>query len=1067
MFLLLGDLRLINPLDFEAYTHHYLDVEVEYANGFIAHSGVVVVVRNVNDNKPQTFPYPSTATINPSFARHTMVGEIDVVDADRERTDKNTFVFSVVGGDPKGIFAISQTGQIYTKRCMSGTDVGIYDLRIKVNDGQFDVYEGFKVAVFDIGDAAFSKSCPVRCSDFGNPTNYMFNEGLKIVNVNEDAAIDTALLSVDINAFPNATFSLSSHAAGYFRVDASNGTIYLNHSLDYETHTVHYFTVTSSIMSRVANVPVTSKMAVMVMVQNVQDVKPMVTSPSLISISELTVPGTIVGYLHAMDEDTPLSSLSFSLNTSFPNALSINSRGEIVSNDLSGVVHNTNHMVFYSVSDSKHTVNGVINFRVVDVNNNVPMFTKNVYSFSINEGVIGNLGSVSASDKDASQSTVTYSIDTVSAVHFIINATTGELRTRTTLDYESKHHHHITVMASDNGGYISVAVATVTVHDVNDNTPLFATSTFSTMVNENTEIGSMITWIKVTDADMASNLTFSWDQSSNYFSISNTGVVTLTQSLYKSSMNVHQMVFTVTDQVHQISGAVTVTVARGSFSTCPTVAGFSTKVLDVPENTSVNAVLMNLGSLVNSPYFQYTFEMATGSPNNFEIVGTNLRLKVAVDYENKKMYMFNVHAMDAIRNTTSDLSILVHVLDIDESSPTVSTTSIVVSEFTQVGATVGMIQASDSDGTASMRFALKNSDGTFSVNPDTGAVTLLKALDGAVKSSYTLKVCVTASGVEICEDITTTVTNTNSNAPTFGGIEKLDISVSSQAVAGTLISNTSATDGDGNPISYSMNALGDSTVFSIFAVDPNTGHITVKANAIPGEYKFFLIAKDGVHERSLPVTIIVPMENAGQDTPPHFKSTVYSVTVFSDAETFVQVQAMDAPDTASLRYSIKSGNTGDVFTIEEMTGAISRTSGKTLTVGSLYKMTVGATNRRSNLTGEVPVYVAVGSRIEGGSSGSPSSFVQEVSATSVLLNMSLGSFDSNHVVGYYIIGQEYPSTIDVTIKTQMEPVTYYQAFNSTNTVLYRFRLYYVANISIADVQAKVGRTRRSVSNVTT
>ena len=1054
-------MKLINPLDYEAHTHHYLDVEVEYANGFVAHSGVVVTVRNVNDNKPQTFPYPSTASINPSFARHTMVGEIDVVDADRERTDKNTFVFSIDGGDPKEIFAISQTGQIYTKRCMSGTDVGIYHLRIKVNDGRYNVYEGMTVGVFDVGDSAFSKSCPVSCSDFGNPTNYMFSDGLKMINVPENTNVGTALLSVDINAFPNATFSLSPHANGYFMINASNGTIYLNNSLNYETHRVHYFTVTAHMNSRVAKVYVTSKVAVMIIVQNVEDNRPVVKPPSSISISELTVPGTVVGYLRVEDADTPTSSLSFMINTSYPNALSVNNHGEIRVNNLTGVVHNADTPLFYSVSDGTYSSSGVFMFRVVDVNNNVPMFTKNVYSFDIKEGVVGDVGFVSASDKDASQSTVTYSIDSVSSVNFVINSTTGVLSTRTKLDYETKSNHHVTVMAIDSGGYVGVAIASVTVYDVNDHTPMFvgSTSSFISTVNENTATGSIVAWIKVHDADQGANVTFSLDTASSYFAISNSGVVTLTKALYTSSNNVHTLAFTATDQVHPISGVLTVNVARGSFSTCPIVTGFDSKVIDVPESQSVNSVLLDLGSLVNSPYYQYSFQMATGSPPNFEIVGNNLRLKAAVDYENLKKYSFTVHALDATRNTTIALPVLVNVVDIDETAPTISTSAIIVSEFTKVGSVVGIVQASDADGTAAIKFELRNSDGTFAIDEKTGAITLLKALDGAKQTSYLLQTCVTSSGVQTCRNITTTVSNINSNGPDFG-IPSMDITVSSQAVVGTVVSNTSATDGDGNPITYSINALADATVTSIFEVNPSTGQITLKAKAIPGQYHFFLVATDGTHHRTLPVTVTVPVNNGGQTTPPHFKNTVYSVTIFSDATTFVQVQALDAPDTASLIYSIESGNTGNVFTIDAITGEISRNTGATLTTGALYKLMVTARNKRSNLNGTVPVYIAVGSRIVGGS-GLPSSFVQEVSATSLLLNVSLRSFDENHVVGFLILGQEYPTSIDVSIKTQMEPVTYFQAFNSTNTVLYRYRLYYVANITLAEVTAR--RTRRSVS----
>ncbi|XP_066919784.1 LOW QUALITY PROTEIN: fat-like cadherin-related tumor suppressor homolog [Clytia hemisphaerica] len=1053
-----GDLRLIKPLDYEAYTHHYIDVEVEYSNGFVAHSGVVIVVRNVNDNKPQTFPYPSAATINPSFARHTMVGEIDVVDADRERTDGNTFVFSIDGGDPKGIFAISQTGQIYTKRCMTGTDIGIYDLRIKVNDGRFDVYESMPVKVFDVGDTNFAKSCPVSCSDFGNPSNYMFNEGIKMVSLPENTMVGSPILTVDINAFPNATFALDAHAAGYFSINADNGTIYLNRSLNYEISRVHYFGVTANIQSRANGVMVTSNVAIMVMVQNVEDNEPMVTAPSTVSISELTVPGTIVGYLKVKDADTMISQIEFNITSPHPEALEVNGHGELIARNLSGVQHNTNIQVNYRVTDSLHSTTGIIVFRVVDVNNNVPLFDKKIYTFNVDENAVTTVGSVSATDADVTQSSVRYSIDATSSVLFMINATSGVLSTRTNLDYETAKMHHVTLMATDNGGYVGVAVAHINVKNKNDNTPSFvsSSSSFAVSVNENTAVGALIQWIHVEDKDAGTSLSFSFNQVQPYFNIDNSGVVTLTKALYTSSDNEYIMAFTVTDGVAPISGVLTVSVVRGSIDKCPGLTGFNVKNINVDENTAPTSVILDLSSLVISAHHQYKFTLENGSPANFEIVNSNLRLKSAIDYETQKTYTFNVVAEDVTRNTTTVLPLTVNVVDIDESTPTITTTDINVSEFTQVGSIVGMVIATDTDGSAKIAFELTNGDGTFTVNTKTGAVTLAKAVDGAVQSSYRLEICATSSGVRTCKNITTTVQNTNSNAPTFG-VTTMTISISHNTTVGTVISSKSATDADGGAMTYTINALGDATVTEIFEVDAATGHIkVVRSPLVPGEYKFFLIATDGVLETCIPVTIVVPVDTSNA-TPPHFKTTAYSATIMTDAAVVLRVEALDPPDTRSLKYTIQSGNTDDSFEIDESTGSISKVTGKTLTVGTMYSLTVAATNTRSNLTGTAPVYIAVGSSIE----ASPSeSFVQESSATSLLLNVSLSGFQEQHVVAYVIIGQEYPSNVDVSVQTSQEPVTYHLAFNSTQTTTYRYRLYNVARIPIATVTST--RTRRSL-----
>jgi len=114
----------MNKLDYEAYTHHFFDISITYDNGFVAYVAVVIAVGNINDNKPQLFPYQREIFINPSLAGHTMIGEVDVIDADQpnQRTlSTSSFVFDIVAGNVKSIFGINNWGQIYTKRCMTGT----------------------------------------------------------------------------------------------------------------------------------------------------------------------------------------------------------------------------------------------------------------------------------------------------------------------------------------------------------------------------------------------------------------------------------------------------------------------------------------------------------------------------------------------------------------------------------------------------------------------------------------------------------------------------------------------------------------------------------------------------------------------------------------------------------------------------------------------------------------------------------------------------------------------------------------------------------------------------------
>ena len=102
-----------------------------------------------------------------------------------------------------------------------------------------------------------------------------------------------------------------------------------------------------------------------------------------------------------------------------------------------------------------------------------------------------NIGSaVSATDAD--DDTLTYTLGGTDASSFSIVATSGQLRTKTALDYETKASYSVSVSVSDgNGGSDSITV-TINVTDVNENrAPAFTDGTNTTRsIAENTASGA-------------------------------------------------------------------------------------------------------------------------------------------------------------------------------------------------------------------------------------------------------------------------------------------------------------------------------------------------------------------------------------------------------------------------------------------------------------------------------------------------------------------------------------------------------------------------------------------------
>lgn len=118
----------------------------------------------------------------------------------------------------------------------------------------------------------------------------------------------------------------------------------------------------------------------------------------------------------------------------------------------------------------------VVSVRVLDINDNVPVFSSPEYHAQVNEN--GSLGKVlirvSAYDPDlGANGTVTYNIISGNSR---VDSATGVLEVNGTLDYEEDTKLTLTIQASDgipNHKKVSFAIIYILVLDKNDNSPFF------------------------------------------------------------------------------------------------------------------------------------------------------------------------------------------------------------------------------------------------------------------------------------------------------------------------------------------------------------------------------------------------------------------------------------------------------------------------------------------------------------------------------------------------------------------------------------------------------------------
>ncbi|CAB1325305.1 unnamed protein product [Coregonus sp. 'balchen'] len=151
---------------------------------------------------------------------------------------------------------------------------------------------------------------------------------------------------------------------------------------------------------------------------------------------------------------------------------------------------------------------------VLDVNDNMPVFTKESYSVTLNENSpIGTtVIQVNATDLDeGSNGEIMYSfgsnVNSKLRELFEVDAISGEIIVKEWIDFEIDDSYEIDIQASDKGSAPLTADKSVTVKivDLNDNAPEIEVTSFSNAIPEDSRPGTTVALISVSDKDSVLN----------------------------------------------------------------------------------------------------------------------------------------------------------------------------------------------------------------------------------------------------------------------------------------------------------------------------------------------------------------------------------------------------------------------------------------------------------------------------------------------------------------------------------------------------------------------------------
>ncbi|KAA0702143.1 Protocadherin Fat 4 FAT tumor suppressor -like protein 4 [Triplophysa tibetana] len=892
---------------------------------------VTIHILDVNDNPP-LITTPDAVIFPEDAPLYSVVTVIQATDADLGSNAE--IVFSLENQAEETFSINSSTGVMYLQKLLDREVDDAFTVLLKVKDKgvpQMFSLSNLTVLIEDVNDH--------------NPE---FIQSFYNITIREDVPRGSSLLKVhardrDVGLNGDVRFHISETG---FVMDSVLGVLSVIDEVDRERKTFYSFTVTAVDQGDVQR---SATATINITVTDVNDCMPVFSSETLIlHVFENGVDSSQhVHQIYAVDDDLEANGLlTYSVESGNEEglfSLSPNGTFQIVEN-LDRELK-SQYMLKVMAVDSgfpSMTGTGTLVIVVDDVNDNIPIFDEDTFDSRVSEDspVETVFGRATASDKDdGSNGQLKYSLDGAD-IPFSINATSGELFTIRALNREMVAFYRFFVVVTDMHStqmLSSSATVSVTVEDVNDNSPSFLYGPYFANVPSGYPKGSVVCTVMAEDADAGSNgkLNFSLHGlHAHHFSMNSlTGTVFITDSVKRG--------IDITVDVHVQDGAdvpkidtTTLTVRFQNNSDFPHIAVQVYKdFLSEDEPTGTLVAIVTAETLRNAPV---SFYLSSGNIGDvFELHHSTGELVVRdpLDFETTVYFHLIVEARDSgMPPYSSYAEIHLNISDVNDNPPVFSQKIYRCEVHENLAARrVCDMSATDADSGAfgDVKYFLLagNFEGTFKIDLNHGTLTTTKRLDREKISHYSLTVKAVdkdKSSLSATATIVVTVLDMNDHAPRFSQIFITE--VSEDAPVGFSIIRITATDDDvGVNAIIEYTILGQNNNFP-FSINKASGVVVVSEPLDREDQDHYIVkvnANDSAWSVSTDVTIYIMDIN---DNTPFFIQPLYSITVpeMNLPEMFLlQVSATDHDlgPNAQILYFIDPAN--EFFFVNAFTGDVS------------------------------------------------------------------------------------------------------------------------------------------------